>query len=166
MDSNQQIILRRFIRSAESGESEPIRLETLKQVGSAELDNGTDVCQVQARVEKNFCFYLLNLSNQSRVIPVDWRRFSYDHKKVSELLSNCINDNVSQYSFGPFSKEVLGRIEKTLIIALYDLKSIFEVKSVNCEIDFDLNIVTTVVGEHMNGEQVSYIVNVNTYEDL
>jgi hypothetical protein len=50
--------------------------------------------------------YDVHLADGAQVKPVDWRRFAYDHAKVKELLSSCIQDNLNVFMFYPVSAEL------------------------------------------------------------
>lgn len=97
--------------------------------------------------------YGITLPGNVLVRPVDWRRFAYDHEKVAALIRSCACDNFGlAYCDLDFSaEEYVGRFENVLMRALQDLSSIFDVKSVKCELLND-RALTEVTGDFKNGE--------------
>jgi len=107
--------------------------------------------------EEDTQIYSVVLPDGLTVRPVDWRRFAYDHAKVTELLSRCIRDNLQALDFvtfgvWPWSDEQRTFAETTLMVALADLSSIFDIESVRFERHEDGSLLTTIEGAHKNGE--------------
>lgn len=86
------------------------------------------------------------------VRPVDWRRFAYDHDKVTRLIAQCVHDNLSDAVFHPINDELTQAIERRLTLALRDLATVFDVTSVRCESRDDA-LDVGVEGEFKNGRR-------------
>ena len=113
------------------------------------------VCRVAARQAENAFAYHVSVPDGFAVLPVDWRRFAYDHEKVKELLARCIQDNVSLFLFDAWSEDTKQLIEKTLRVALADLNTIFDTKYVECSSEAEDVIRVEIRGEHKNGHLAS-----------
>lgn len=116
-------------------------------------------CEVQSRAEGAFQVYSVRLPDSVTVRPGDWRQYAYDHQKVLELVTQCVRDNLNMTAceLWPWSGDVKAEVENCLRRALYDLSSIFDSKSVKCEFEGDL-IVVSIEGEHKNGQSGQIIV--------
>jgi hypothetical protein len=144
-------VLRRF-------ENEAVELFTTNEQGSAGHRPGDSSCRIAATPEGDTLVYSLTLPQSLMVRPVDWRRFAYDHSKVAELLAVCVRDNFLSLRFAPWSEDQRKIAETTLMAALGDLSSIFEVTSVRCENLEGGRLLTTISGSHKNGEVKNYCV--------
>ena len=119
---------------------------------NALAENAT-LCSLQSAIEDDCTTYFILLGEGVAAKPVDWRRFSYDHDKVRALLHQCIKDNLkTALLFDVQSNELARQLEHNLSVALSDLTSIFDTKSVRCEIH-DGDALVTIDGEYKNGER-------------
>jgi hypothetical protein len=147
------LVLRRF-------ENEVVELLPANPPTAGESDPAAAACRIDVRAEVDTRVYHVVLPDYLMVRPVDWRRFSYDHEKVQELLSRCVRDNLPQVGFEPWSEAQKARVEATLRLALGDLSSLFDLESVDCEAREDNRLLATIEGAHKNGERRSYWVEV------
>jgi hypothetical protein len=152
----QDLYLRRFVNGVvpEVLEILPARAQMTAMQVPADA-----ACMISVQTDGDTQIYHVLLPENLIVRPVDWRRFAYDHEKVVNLLSVCARDNLAPLVFAPNSDEVRKQAETNLMVALGDLSSIFDTKSVRCEwecIDEISRIVTTLKGEHKNGECIEY----------
>lgn len=117
-------------------------------------------CRIESRTDGDTQIYSVLLPGNFTVLPVDWRRFAYDHAKVSELLSLCVQDNLLPLSFEPWSDLLRTRIEATVTVALGDLSSVFDAQSARCEPECLQGSGARVIveGEHKNGKRGAYII--------
>jgi hypothetical protein len=117
-------------------------------------------CRIESRTDGETQIYSVLLPSDFTVLPVDWRRFAYDHAKVSELLSLCVQDNLLPLGFEPWSDLLRERIEATITVALGDLSSVFDAQSVRCEFECLQGSGARIIieGEHKNGERGAYII--------
>ncbi len=161
------IVLRRF-------DNEAVELIPTNARMTEPQDLVAGICQIAARIgekseeidtkkqdkkfENRAQVYSVMLPESLIIRPVDWRRFAYDHAKVAELISVCVIDNLGSLIFEPLSDELKASIENTLMVALNDLSSIFEIQSVRCEFSMEGRIEVTIEGEHKNGEVKNYVV--------
>jgi hypothetical protein len=153
----RRIVLRRF---ANGLGTEVIELLPGNAPMAAGQDPADAACTLSAWTEGEFCIYTVDLPENLMVRPVDWRRFAYDHAKVEALVSLCVRDNLREVLFEPWSERLRERVETTLMLALDDLRSVFETRSVRCEGGPDGTIRVTIEGEHKNAEYRSYCVSV------
>ena len=143
-------MLRRFLGA-------PIEVRKTGPANSADPNAGL-TCRLAAHADGETEVYEVQLAAHHAVTPADWRRFAYDHARIAELLTTCVTDNLALFGFDPQTDESRSRIEATLAVALGDLTSIFESKSVQCEFTDDGFIRVAVSGDHKNGETRSYFV--------
>lgn len=101
--------------------------------------------------------YFVRLPEGSKVLPVDWRRFSYDHAMVKELLTQCVQDNLQLFRFEPWSEDLRRSIERTMKVALGDLRTVFDVKYAECERTEADMLQVRLAGEHANGALMNYV---------
>jgi hypothetical protein len=133
------------------------------------LDTVNAVCRISSVTDGDTQIYSVSLPKGFVVRPVDWRRFAYNHDKVAELLSRCIQDNLLALDFvafavRPWSDEQRALAENTLTMALADLGSIFDTKSVRFEFHEDGTLLTVIEGEHKNGDHKLYCVSFQPLE--
>jgi hypothetical protein len=152
------ILLRRFVIGAvpEALEIMP----TNDRIAPAQ-DPPEAICRISVMTEGDTQIYSVFLPQGFLIRPADWRRFAYDHARVTELLSLCVRDNLQGLDFvtfgvWPWPDEQREYAETTLMVALADLSSIFDAKSVRFERHEEDSILTTIDGEHKNGEHGSY----------
>lgn len=147
-DQPLSVIVRRFVRPPECVElaienaGVAMRPPTSCRIWCGEGEDGSETRA-----------YLVELAENVFIRPVDWRRFAYDHEKVASLVVACANDNFGLVCFDLMDSpgEYIGRFEKSFSRALQDLGSIFDAKSVECELREDC-LLTTVAGEYKNGK--------------
>ena len=147
------LVLRRF-------EHEVVELLPANPPMGALPDQAAAACRIGVRTDGDTQIYHVVLPDHLMVRPVDWKRFSYDHTKVKELLLSCVRDNLLPLGIEPWSEAQKERAEITLRLALGDLSSMFDLKSVRCECQEGGRVRTTIEGEHKNGERLSYGVEV------
>ena len=147
------LVLRRF-------EHEVVELLPADPPTAAPTDPAAAACRLDVRVEGDTRVYHVVLPANLIIRPVDWRRFSYDHEKVKELLSLCVRDNLPLVGFEPWSDAQKARVETALRSALRDLSSVFDLESVNCDGREDSRLLATIEGTHKNGERRSYCLEV------
>lgn len=145
----RSLVLRRF-------ENEAIELLPADRQLAAVEDSAGGTCRIAANTDGGVPIYHVLLPDSLAIRPVDWRRFAYDHVKVSELLSLCVRDNLIPLSVEAWSEELRQCIETTLTLALGDLNSVFDLKSVRCESGEDVGVVIKIEGEHKNGQLMNY----------
>lgn len=116
-------------------------------------------CEIQSREEGAFQIYWLRLPDGITVRPGDWRQYAFDPQKVLELVTHCVRDNlnITVFESWPWTDDVKAEVESCLRRALYDLGSIFDLKSAQCELEDDL-IVVRVEGEYRNGQSAEIVV--------
>jgi len=139
------LVLRRF--ENECLELLPANAEIAALQGSAAA-----ACRITAKTDGNTQIYRIFLPESLIVCPVDWRRFAYNHAKVVELLACCVRDNFLPLHFEPWSEDLKSHAENTMTLALGDLSSIFDLKSVHCEHPEGNRFLVSIEGEHKNGE--------------
>jgi hypothetical protein len=142
------LILRRFIHPQESIE---LVIESSKAVFHQPIS--CCICCGEDYDANETHAYALTLPENVSVRPVDWRRFAYDHERVAAFIMACAHDNfMFVYCDLGFSKEeYIKRFQHVLTRALQDLSSIFDTRSVECELRQD-HVLTLVTGEFKNGE--------------
>lgn len=147
------IVLRRLLPPGQP-------IELVGSIAPAKADSAEQLhCEVQSREEGTFQIYSVRLPDSVTIRPGDWRQFAYDHQKVLELVTQCVRDNLNMPVFEPWpwSSDAKAEVENCLPRALYDLSSVFDLKSVTCEFEDDL-IVVQVEGEYKNGQSGVIIV--------
>jgi hypothetical protein len=85
--------------------------------------------------ERAALLYVIELMYGCMVQPVDWRRFAYEDHKVYEAVATCVKDNLGPFVFMPNTDETERMIRDCMSVALGDLQSIADVKSVACRLD-------------------------------
>jgi hypothetical protein len=98
--------------------------------------------------------YSVSLPEYFRVKPPDLRIFNYDHKQIEDLIINCLKDNcVSELTFESRSRSLLNTLEHRLFVALQDLNSVLDLKSIKCNLETSGDVSVNVEFEHKNGER-------------
>ncbi len=151
--SPMQIILRRF----RTGPNSPLTFEPL-QIGLNQQDIDINTpCSISGTVDNDICFYAVDIPGHLFVQPVDWRRFAYDHRKIQELLNDCIHDNVVSFGFAENVTIVPDEIQQCLEMALNDLSSVVDLNAVECDSPSEGQLQVTVDVDHKNGERANYV---------
>lgn len=149
------LILRRFIHPRESIELAVENTELApRQSTSFRIWSGEDDEASETRA------YGVTLPDNVFIRPVDWRRFAYDHERVASLVRSCAYDNFwlvyCDLELSP--EEYVSRFEHVLMRALQDLSSIFDARSVECELQDD-HVLMQVAGDFKNGEATVIYIN-------
>ena len=90
-------------------------------------------CRIAAWAEGDSWVYRVVLPEGYSLRPVDWRRFATDEAKLRELLVRCLQDNLEDALFEPWTAAWRDRAAARLRLALQDLSSMFEVVEIEIE---------------------------------
>lgn len=107
--------------------------------------------------------YSVELPEFLQVKPQDLRRLAYDHKKVRYLVTICVIDNTRDCVFLPSNDPEYKDVQHRLHLALQDLSSVMDLKSVECGLlqpDED-KFSVRVSFEHKNGETSNLVIEVS-----
>lgn len=130
-----KILLRRF-----SGES--ITLADAAPVSGATcvatvalVDGASPATEDAADQATPTLLYEVTLAGGAVVRPVDWRRFAYSDEAVRHLVGVCVRDNLTQFAFMPNTGSTFDAVSNCLGVALGDLQSIADIRSIDCRAD-------------------------------
>jgi hypothetical protein len=146
------LLLRRF-------KDEPLEVVRSNLNGTPASKSPFVPCKIFAREEGDTLIYTVVISADVVICPVDWGRFAYDGVKVRELVSRCVEDNLSLFVHDIWSGDVWEELEATLKLAIGDLAYVFDVNAVRLERGPDNGIHVFVEGIDKTRKRINYVFN-------
>jgi hypothetical protein len=105
--------------------------------------------------------FAIDLPDDFRIRPADWRSVAYDHDAVGKLTVETLAQNAHALQCEPFTPALMQRAGELLRRALDDLVTVFDIKDVTCEASDNGRLIATAIGEHKNGHTNTYSVSVD-----
>jgi hypothetical protein len=109
----------------------------------------------------NCHIYDVDLPDAFTVKPPDLRDLAYKHDIVENMVKTCVSDNLTGFMFDAWDEKAPKNMSRRLFEALFDLSTVIDLISVNCEPDNlnDSGLIVSLEFEHKNGERKMLQIN-------